>query len=191
MGLGQRCSRPSSRSRTTSTTAATVCTAAVARSRSPGRRSTARAPFDVSMVAAMTELGYPTCDDYHTPGSTGISRWALTLRDGRRMSTNDAYLEPARSRPNLSVRGDVLVDRILLDGRRAVGVRTADGEEIAARRGDRERRRDPLAGDPVAIRYRYRRRSRRRREPQGSRSDARIRGGTEASGPDGFPERRP
>ena len=91
-----------------------------------------RPPFDVSMVAALTELGYPTSDDYHSPGSTGISRWALTLRGGRRTSTNEAYLEPARSRPNLSVRGDLLVDRILLDGRRAVGVRTAVGEEIAA-----------------------------------------------------------
>jgi hypothetical protein len=50
------------------------------------------------------------------------------------VSTNDAYVEPARDRPNLTVRGDVLVDRILLDGRRAVGVRTAAGEEIAARR---------------------------------------------------------
>ena len=79
----------------------------------------------------MTELGYAVCDDYHLPDSTGISRWALTLRDGRRMSTNDAYLEPARSRPNLSVRGDVLVDRILLDGKHAVGVQTAAGEEIA------------------------------------------------------------
>ena len=92
-----------------------------------------RAPFDLSMISALTELGYPVCDDYHAPGSTGISRWALTLRGGRRTSTNEAYLEPVRSRPNLSVRGDVLVDRILLDGRRAVGVRTAAGEEIPAR----------------------------------------------------------
>jgi choline dehydrogenase-like flavoprotein len=92
-----------------------------------------RAPFDASMITAMTDLGYAACDDYHAPGATGISRWALTLRGGRRVSTNEAYLEPARSRPNLSVRGDVLVDRILLDGNRAVGVRTAVGEEIAAR----------------------------------------------------------
>ncbi|MDP9463965.1 MAG: GMC family oxidoreductase N-terminal domain-containing protein [Actinomycetota bacterium] len=92
-----------------------------------------RAPFDVSIRAAMSELGYPTCDDYHTVGSTGVSRWALTMRNGRRVSTNDAYLEPARSRPNLSVRGGVLIDRVLLDGDRAVGVRTAAGEEIAAR----------------------------------------------------------
>jgi choline dehydrogenase/5-(hydroxymethyl)furfural/furfural oxidase len=51
---------------------------------------------------------------------------------GRRVSVNDAYLEPARARPNLEVRGSALVDRILWAGRRAVGVRLADGTEIAA-----------------------------------------------------------
>ena len=64
----------------------------------------------------MVGLGYPVCDDYHAPDATGVSRLALTLRDGRRVSTNDAYLEPARPRPNLEVRGDVLVDRISFDG---------------------------------------------------------------------------
>ncbi|MEY4173452.1 MAG: hypothetical protein RI900_617 [Actinomycetota bacterium] len=52
--------------------------------------------------------------------------------EGNRVSTNDAYLEPARSRPNLVVRGDSLVDRVLLQGRRAVGVRLADGTEVEA-----------------------------------------------------------
>jgi choline dehydrogenase-like flavoprotein len=92
-----------------------------------------RAPFELAMTAALTERGLPACDDYHLPGATGVSRWALTQRDGLRVSTNDAYVEPARDRTNLSVRGDVLVDRILLDGRRAVGVLTAAGEEITAR----------------------------------------------------------
>jgi len=50
--------------------------------------------------------------------------------DGRRASVNDVYLEPARSRSNLEIRGDALVDRVLLHGRRAVGVRLADGTEI-------------------------------------------------------------
>lgn len=52
--------------------------------------------------------------------------------DGTRASVNDAYLQPARSRPNLVVRGDSLVDRVLLSGRRAVGVRLVDGTEIEA-----------------------------------------------------------
>ncbi|MEO6158382.1 MAG: GMC family oxidoreductase N-terminal domain-containing protein, partial [Ilumatobacteraceae bacterium] len=53
---------------------------------------------------------------------------------GQRASVNDVYLEPARDRPNLTVRSGALVDRVLLDGRRARGVRLADGEEIEARR---------------------------------------------------------
>ena len=89
-------------------------------------------PFDDALRAAWAGLGYPTADDYHAPDATGVSRCALTRRDGRRVSTNDAYLEPARARPNLHVLGDVLVDRVLLDGRRAVGVLTAEGEAIDA-----------------------------------------------------------
>jgi len=90
-------------------------------------------PLTRALHTAMTDLGYPSCDDYHAPDATGFSRWALTMRDGARVSTNDAYLEPARERANLSVRGNVLVDRVLLDGRRAVGVLTTSGAEIDAR----------------------------------------------------------
>jgi choline dehydrogenase-like flavoprotein len=90
------------------------------------------APMDRAVRAALGELGYPECDDYHAAEATGISRWASTWRNGCRVSTNDAYLDPARSRANLLIRGDVLVDRVVLDGRRAVGVRTASGEEIEA-----------------------------------------------------------
>jgi choline dehydrogenase-like flavoprotein len=90
-------------------------------------------PFDRALSTALGELGYPLCDDYHAPGATGVSRAALTLRDGRRVSGNDAYLEDARERGNLEVRGDAPVDRVLLDGRRANGVRLVTGEEIDAR----------------------------------------------------------
>ncbi len=51
---------------------------------------------------------------------------------GRRVSVNDAYLEPARGRPNLRIVGDTLVDRVLFAGRRAVGVRTAAGDDLEA-----------------------------------------------------------
>jgi choline dehydrogenase/5-(hydroxymethyl)furfural/furfural oxidase len=59
---------------------------------------------------------------------------ALLTRDsnGRRVSANDAYLEPARQRRNLTIRGGALVDRVLFDGRRATGVRLADGTDIEA-----------------------------------------------------------
>jgi choline dehydrogenase-like flavoprotein len=90
-------------------------------------------PLTRALRTALTDLGYPTCDDYHAPDATGFSRWALTMRDGARVSTNDAYLEHARGRANLVVRGDALVDRVVLDGRRVTGVRTSTGEELGAR----------------------------------------------------------
>ena len=89
-------------------------------------------PLDGALRQAMADLGYGLADDYHALGASGVSRVALTLREGRRVSASDAYLEPARVRANLEVRGDVLVDRVLLEGRRATGVRTASGEEIEA-----------------------------------------------------------
>jgi choline dehydrogenase/5-(hydroxymethyl)furfural/furfural oxidase len=51
---------------------------------------------------------------------------------GRRADVNTVYLEPARARPNLEIRGGSLVDRVLLEGRRAMGVLLADGTEIEA-----------------------------------------------------------
>jgi len=90
-------------------------------------------PLGTALRAALSDMGFPICDDYHAPGATGISRWALTQRNRQRVSTNDAYLDPARPRPNLVVRGGALVDRVALAGRRAVGVRLADGTDVAAR----------------------------------------------------------
>jgi choline dehydrogenase-like flavoprotein len=90
-------------------------------------------PFDLAMRSALLDLGFSEHDDYHARGATGLSRFAQMHRDGKRVSTNDAYLEPARGRSNLDIRGDALVDRVLLDGKRAVGVRLASGDEIEAR----------------------------------------------------------
>ena len=78
--------------------------------------------------------------DRHGPVATALlggdppGEAALLARDGagQRVSTNDAYLEPARHRPNLVVQGDSVVERVLLQGRRAVGVRLADGTEVEA-----------------------------------------------------------
>jgi choline dehydrogenase-like flavoprotein len=89
-------------------------------------------PLDLAIGAAAVDLGYGHADDYHAPRATGVSRGALTIRDGHRVSTNDGYLEPARGRPNLTIRGDVLVDRVALEDRRAVGVVTASGDVVEA-----------------------------------------------------------
>lgn len=58
----------------------------------------------------------------------------LTRRDGRRVTSAEASLWPVLGRDNLEIRTESLVDRIVFDGRRAIGVRLADGEVCPADR---------------------------------------------------------
>ncbi|MBO1078230.1 GMC family oxidoreductase [Roseomonas haemaphysalidis] len=86
--------------------------------------------------AALAE-GYPWNPDLNAATGEGVSCYPINSRDGQRVTTNDAYLEPIRGRTNLEIRGGALVDRVLLDGRTVRGVRVMlPGEgwtEIAAR----------------------------------------------------------
>jgi len=84
--------------------------------------------FDRQLLAACVERGHQRCASYETEGVLGIAPVGLTRRGGRRVSTNDAYLEPARGRSNLEIRSGVLVDRVLMEHGRATGVRTSDGD---------------------------------------------------------------
>ena len=86
---------------------------------------------------ACRELGFPEAPDHNAPDATGIGPWPMNVRDGARVSTAVAYLGPARTRANLTIRADALVARVRFEGRRAVGVELAgtDGPEaISARR---------------------------------------------------------
>jgi choline dehydrogenase len=78
---------------------------------------------DQAFRVAALDLGYGWSDDHNAPRSTGMSPWAMNRRARARVSTNDAYLEPARDRSNLTILGNALVDRVEFEGKRAVGVR--------------------------------------------------------------------
>ena len=87
-------------------------------------------PVDLALREGALDAGHPECADHNAPTGTGVSPFAINSRDGRRVSTNDGYLDPVRSRPNLRIVGDCLVDRVLFsEGGRAVGVRAEiDGQ---------------------------------------------------------------
>jgi choline dehydrogenase len=80
------------------------------------------APIDIAFRDGFMALGNKWMPDCNEPGSTGVCMLAYNARNEVRISTNDGYLEGARSRPNLTIRGDVLVDRVLFHGTRAIGV---------------------------------------------------------------------
>jgi choline dehydrogenase len=77
--------------------------------------------------------GYPRVTDFNGPDPAGIGADPVNVVDGVRQNTGIVYLTQAvRDRPNLTISGGVLVDRVLFDRGRAVGVLTGSGEEILA-----------------------------------------------------------
>lgn len=83
---------------------------------------------DVALRDAAVDAGYPWHPDHNAPDSTGTTTFAMNIRDGQRVSTNDGYLEPARDRANLTIRGGCHVQRILVEEAGATGVVLASGE---------------------------------------------------------------
>jgi len=91
------------------------------------------APMHVAFLEAAASLGLPFLEDPDDPRNpTGAARIPVSVVDDTRWNTAFAYLDLARGRPNLTVRGNTLVDRIVLDRARATGVVTASGERIDA-----------------------------------------------------------
>jgi len=79
-------------------------------------------PLQQAFLEAGLALGFARVTDHNHPEATGIGPWPMNQRDGLRMSTAIGYLLPARARPNLTIRPDCLVSRVILEGSRAVGV---------------------------------------------------------------------
>jgi choline dehydrogenase len=94
-------------------------------------RGPAASPLFDAFFAAVQEAGYPLTDDVNGYRQEGFAKFDRTIHRGRRLSAARAYLHPAMGRPNLEVRCRTLVERIVFEGRRAVGVR-AGGETIRA-----------------------------------------------------------
>ena len=91
-------------------------------------------PLQSAYLEAGQALGFARVVDHNHLESTGIGPWPMNQRDGMRISTATAYLLPARDRSNLNIRADTLVNRVIVERGRAVGVEIAGGEIV---RGDR------------------------------------------------------
>jgi choline dehydrogenase len=87
-------------------------------------------PLQQRFHDACLKLGFSSCLDHNEPGTTGVGPVPMNRLDDRRISCALAYLEPARERANLVVRGAAHVRRVLFQGRRASGVELASGEVL-------------------------------------------------------------
>ncbi len=99
-----------------------------------------RHPLADAFIEGAQEIGIPHNPDYNGERQEGISYVQRTTYRGRRGSTALAFLNPVKKRPNLSVRTNAHATGLLLEGKRAVGVRYSKGGrggtpvEIRARR---------------------------------------------------------
>jgi choline dehydrogenase len=79
---------------------------------------------------ACTETGHELVPDYNSGAYEGAAYLQYTTRRGFRCSTAVGYLQPIRSRKNLTIAIQCLVTRILLENGRAIGVEYQEGGKI-------------------------------------------------------------
>ncbi|MFT5756807.1 MAG: choline dehydrogenase [Alteromonadaceae bacterium] len=80
-------------------------------------------PLYQAFVDAGVEAGYFATDDYNAAAQEGFGPMHMTVKNGVRCSTANAYLRPAMERSNLTVITHALVHKVLLEGKKTVGVR--------------------------------------------------------------------
>jgi choline dehydrogenase len=95
-------------------------------------------PLYRAFVDAGHEAGYVTTEDPNGYLQEGFGPMHMTVKDGVRWSTANAYLKPAMNRPNLTVITHAMTRRVLLEGKRAVGVEYEQGDRRHVVRAARE-----------------------------------------------------
>lgn len=94
-------------------------------------------PLFHAFVEAGHQAGFEVTEDYNGEKQEGFGPMEQTIHNGRRWSAANAYLKPALKRPNVRlIKG--LARKIVLEGKRAVGVEIEAGRTFSTVRARRE-----------------------------------------------------
>ena len=104
----------------------------------PVSRSTADAlhPLSDGFVAGCMELGFREEPDKNAPAPPGWGRLPRNVVDGIRVNASLAYISPNRNRANLTIESSVAARRVVMAGRRAVGVEVERSGRVETITGD-------------------------------------------------------
>jgi len=99
-----------------------------------------RVKWDVldAVTRAATEMGVPPTQDFNTGDNEGVGYFHVNQKRGLRMSVATAFLKPVLNRPNLRLETGVLVEKIVFEGKRAVGVQFRRGGKLVEARAKGE-----------------------------------------------------
>ena len=79
-------------------------------------------PLYTTFIKAGVEAGYASTDDYNASQQEGFGPMHMTVKDGVRSSASREYLDPVKSRSNLTVLTGALAQKVILDGKKATGI---------------------------------------------------------------------
>lgn len=93
-----------------------------------------KVPLLEKLIAAAGKIGLPYNEDQNGETQEGIGMSQVTIAKGRRQSTAFCYLDPIRTRENLTIAQGATAEALILDGKRCVGIRySIDGARREAR----------------------------------------------------------
>ncbi len=95
-------------------------------------------PFSERFLTAAEQNGWARSDNLSAVTDQAVGYYRSTVRRGLRWSSADAFLAPARGRGNLRVVSGALVEKVILQGRRAIGVRFRHKGRVQEVRAGRE-----------------------------------------------------
>ena len=95
-------------------------------------------PFYDLMIQAAVKIGIKHNPDYNGADQDGIAMTQATINKGRRQSTAYCYLDPARSRPNLTIETGAMAASLIMEGKTCAGVRYSVRGEAREARAARE-----------------------------------------------------
>ncbi|WP_396586730.1 choline dehydrogenase [Bermanella sp. R86510] len=95
-------------------------------------------PLYKAFIKAGEQAGYDLTSDYNAERQEGFGPMHMTVKNGRRWSTANAYLRPALKRKNLKLVTHALVEKIILENKKAVAVQYSKGGSTYRATADKE-----------------------------------------------------
>jgi choline dehydrogenase len=95
-------------------------------------------PLYQAFIDAGRQAGYPVTSDYNGRQQEGFADMEMTVHQGLRWSAANAYLKPAMKTGRIKLVTGAMARRVLLEGKRAVGVEYDVGGEVFTARANRE-----------------------------------------------------
>ena len=104
----------------------------------PVNQSKNKNPLFKAFIDSAGEAGYRINPDMNGKEQEGFGMYDVTINNGERASVSKHYLDPARSRKNLNIFTESFVERILFDGKKAIGIEVKIKNEVKKIYADKE-----------------------------------------------------